>query len=168
MTIERTRNAGCLDIALEPATKHACAIFLAHFYSNTFRLTMKSTLNLSRRERQIVELLYRLEEASVADVQAAMDDPPSYSSVRAMLTELVRKHQVTFRQDGKRYLYRPKKAREKVGRNMLFGVVQNFFRGRPSDAICTLLDAHRDQLTDEEIKRIRDQIDKAERGRSHE
>ena len=125
---------------------------------------MKPTLNLSRRERQVVELLYRLEEASVADVRAAMEDPPSYSSVRAMLTELVRKHQIKFRQDGKRYLYRPKKPREKVGKSVLLGVVQNFFRGRPSDAICTLLDEQCDQLTAEDIRRIRDQIDKAERG----
>ncbi|MCA9161168.1 MAG: BlaI/MecI/CopY family transcriptional regulator, partial [Planctomycetales bacterium] len=64
-------------------------------------------LNLSRRERQLIEALFRLNEASVAQVREAIDDPPSYSSVRAMLTELVRKEQVTYRQQGKRYLYRP-------------------------------------------------------------
>ena len=119
-------------------------------------------LNLSRRERQLIEALYRLEEASVADIQRAIDDPPSYSSVRAMLTELVRKKQVTYRQDGKRYLYRPKKAREKVANGMLSNLVTNFFRGNPSDAICALLDDERTKLSADDIRRIKQQIEAAE------
>ncbi len=122
----------------------------------------KPPLNLSRRERQLIESLYRLEEASVSEVRAAIEDPPSYSSVRAMLTELVRKNQVTYRQDGKRYLYRPKAAREKVAMGMLNNLVANFFRGRPSEAICALLEAGGARLSAEDIDRIKQQIEQAE------
>lgn len=122
----------------------------------------KPPLNLSRRERQLIEALYRLEEASVADLQQGIDDPPSYSSVRAMLTELVRKKQITFRQEGKRYLYRPKVAKEKIARRMLKSLVANFFRGRPSEAICALLQENASKLTAEEIATIKQQIKQAE------
>jgi len=119
-------------------------------------------LNLSRRERQIIEALFRLGEASVAEVCGVIDDPPSYSSIRAMLTELVRKEQVTFRQEGKRYLYRPIAARTKVAKGMLANLVTNFFRDRPSDAICALLEQHGTRLTTADIQRIRQQIERAE------
>ncbi|QDV41769.1 Transcriptional repressor CopY [Stieleria neptunia] len=122
----------------------------------------KQTLNLSRRERQLIEALYRLEEASVADVRDAIDDPPSYSSVRAMLTELVRKKKIAYRRDGKRYLYRPKAAREKVAKGMLNNLVANFFRGRASEAICALLEDDATQLSAEDIVRIKEQIKQAE------
>ncbi|MEZ6133995.1 MAG: BlaI/MecI/CopY family transcriptional regulator [Pirellulaceae bacterium] len=123
---------------------------------------MASQLNLSRRERQIVEALFRLNEASVAEVQKAIDDPPNYSAVRAILTELVRKKQVKFRRDGTRYLYRPKAAREKVAKGMVKNLVANFFRGSPSEAICTLLEEHAGQLTADDIERIKQQIEQAE------
>lgn len=119
-------------------------------------------LNLSRRERQLTEALFRLGEASVAEVREAIDDPPSYSSVRAMLTELVRKEQVTFRQEGKRYLYRPKAARAKVANGMLANLVTNFFRDRPSEAICALLEQHGRRLTPDDIQCIKEQIERAE------
>lgn len=119
-------------------------------------------LNLSRRERQLIEALFRLGEASVAQVREAIDDPPSYSSVRAMLTELSRKEQVTYRQQGKRYLYRPTAARAKVAKGMLANLVANFFRGRPSEAICALLEQHAGGLTPEDIQRIKQQIERAE------
>ncbi|HBE69743.1 MAG TPA: CopY family transcriptional regulator [Planctomycetaceae bacterium] len=120
-------------------------------------------MDLSRRERQIVEALFKLGEASVSEVQDTIDDPPSYSSVRAMLTELVRKKKVTFRQDGKRYLYKPIGSREKVALRMLKGIVANFFRGRPSDAICALLEQNANNLTLEEIEEIKQKISKAEK-----
>jgi BlaI family penicillinase repressor len=123
---------------------------------------VKPPLNLSRRERQLTEALFRLGEASVAEVREAIDDPPSYSSVRAMLSELVRKEHVTFRQDGKRYLYRPKATRAKVAKGMLANLVTNFFGGRPSDAICELLEQHGRRLSPDDIQRIKQQIEQAE------
>ena len=92
----------------------------------------ESPLNNSRRERQIIEVLYRLGEASVAEVRSGLDDPPTYSTVRAMLSDLVQKNQLTFRQEGKRYLYRPKVAREKVANGLLKNLINNFFQARIS------------------------------------
>ena len=78
-----------------------------------------SSLQMGKRERQIIEALYRLGEASVAQVRAELDDPPSYSAVRAMLNLLLRKELAVVRQDGKRYLYRPAAPRHKVRRSAL-------------------------------------------------
>jgi BlaI family transcriptional regulator, penicillinase repressor len=121
----------------------------------------KSPLNHSRRERQIIEVLYRLGEASVAEVRSGMDEPPTYSTVRAMLAELVQKNQITFRQEGKRYLYRPKVAREKVANGLLKNLIKNFFQGRPSDAICAMLEEHGARLSPEDIERIQKQIEQS-------
>ena len=107
-----------------------------------------------------MEALYRLEEAGVAELRAAITDPPSYSAVRALLAELVRKKQAVFRQDGKRYVYRPKRSREAIAKKMLKGLVSNFFHGRPSEAICTLLQESR--LTEEDLERIKQHISQAE------
>lgn len=126
-------------------------------------LAKPTPLNLSRRERQLIEAIYRLEEASVSDVRAGIEDPPSYSAVRALLQELVRKKQLTFRQDGKRYLYRPKKPRDGVARRLLSNLVRNFFQGNPSEAICALLDEA--DITDEQLVAIKERIARAEEQR---
>ncbi|MCA9010059.1 MAG: BlaI/MecI/CopY family transcriptional regulator [Planctomycetaceae bacterium] len=120
-----------------------------------------SPLNISRRERQIIEVLYRLGEASVAEVLSGMDEPPTYSTVRAMLADLVKKNQITFRQDGKRYLYRPKAGRKKVASGLLRNLINNFFQGRPSDAICALLEEHGKRLSADDICRIQRKIEQA-------
>ncbi len=122
----------------------------------------RKPLDLSRRERQIVEALFKLGEAGVSEVKDNIEDPPSYSSVRAMLAELVRKNQVVYRQDGKRYLYRPVASREKVASKVLKSIVANFFRGEPSEAICALLEQNARRLTPQDIKRIKQQIAEAE------
>ncbi len=118
-------------------------------------------LNISRRERQIIEVLYRLGEASVAEVLSGMDEPPTYSTVRAMLADLVKKNQITFRQDGKRYLYRPKAGRKKVASGLLRNLINNFFQGRPSDAICAMLEEHGKRLSADDICRIQRKIEQA-------
>lgn len=120
----------------------------------------RNPLNLSRRERQLIEILYRLEEASVAKVLGELEDPPSYSSVRALLNELVRKEQLSVRQDGKRYLYRPLQARKNVAKSLLRNLVSNFFRGSSSEAICALLDDSK--LTSEQLEEIKKKIANAE------
>lgn len=122
-----------------------------------------SPLDLGKRERQIVEALYRLEEASVAQVCQALPEPPSYSTVRAMLNSLVAKRVVRFRHQGKRYLYRPVAPREKTGRTALRNLVKNFFAGEPLDAVAALLDEHADRLAPNELERIKRIIDEAEK-----
>jgi predicted transcriptional regulator len=119
-------------------------------------------LGLGKREREIVEAVYRLGEASVAQVRAALADPPGYSAVRAMLSLLVEKQVITFRQEGKRYVYRPVVAKEKVRKSALRDLVKNFFSGQPADAVAALLDGSAGKLRPEELARIKQLIDQAE------
>lgn len=118
-------------------------------------------LQLGKRERQIVETLYRLGEASVAHVRSALSDPPSYSAVRGMLNLLVEKKLVVFRQDGKRYLYRPAAPKERVGKSALKSLVRNFFGGEPVDAVAALLDGSAGKLSADDIERIQKMIREA-------
>lgn len=121
-----------------------------------------SPLEFGRRERQIVESLYRLGEASVAEVREALADPPTYSAVRGMLNLLVNKRVVRFRREGKRYLYRPVKAKQKTGRSALRNLVSTFFAGQPTDAVAALVDGWGGKLSAEDLARIRQLIDEAE------
>ena len=119
-------------------------------------------LDLGKRERQIVEALYRLGEAPVARVRAALPDPPSYSAVRAMLNVLAEKGVVTFRREGKRYLYRPSRPKEKVRRSALRDLVRTFFGGEPVDAIAALMDGSAGKLSPDDIERMKRLIADAE------
>ena len=115
--------------------------------------------DLGKRERQIVEAVYRLGEASVSDVLAEIADPPSYSSVRAMLGTLVQKDVLAYRHEGKRYLYRPVASKGKTQKSAVRRLVAGLFAGRASDAMAALLDVAGGTLTDEELDRIRQLID---------
>ena len=121
-----------------------------------------SPLDLGKRERQIVETLYRLGEASVAEVREAIADAPSYSAVRGMLNLLTEKGVVRFRQQGKRYLYRPAAPKLKTGRSALRKLVQTFFADRPGDAVAALVDGWAGKLSPEDLSRIRQLIDDAD------
>jgi BlaI family transcriptional regulator, penicillinase repressor len=122
----------------------------------------ESSLQLGKRERQIVESLYRLGEASVAQVLAELPEPPSYSAVRAMLNLLVRKQLVVARQEGKRYLYRAVAPKDKVRRSALRGLVRTFFGSAPVDAVAALLDGSAGKLSADDLRRVRDLISRAE------
>ena len=124
---------------------------------------MSKSLQLGKRERQIVEAVYRLGEASVAAVREAIGEPPSYSAVRGMLNLLVEKRVLTLRQEGKRYLYRPVASKSKVGLSALREIVRNFFGGQPSDAVAALLEGSAGRLSPEELARIKQLIDQAEK-----
>ena len=125
-------------------------------------MTDLSPLELGRRERQIVETLYRLGEASVAEVRAAISEAPSYSAVRGMLNLLAEKGVVRFRQEGKRYLYRPAAPKHRTSRSALRNLVQTFFADRPCDAVAALVDGWAGKLSQEDIARIRVLIDQAD------
>lgn len=122
----------------------------------------KGSLELGKRERQIAEAVYRLKEAAVADVLAELADPPSYSSVRAMLGLLVRKRVLKQRRDGKRYLYRPATPADQAGPTALRNVLQTFFAGEPSSAMAALLDVS-EKLSAEDLDRMKSLIDQARR-----
>jgi BlaI family penicillinase repressor len=123
---------------------------------------MSKSLQLGKRERQIVEAVYRLGEGSVAAVREALAEPPSYSAVRGMLNWLVEKRVLTLRREGKRYLYRPVAPKSKVGLSALRELVRNFFGGQPSDAVAALLDGSAGRLSAEELARIKKLIEQTE------
>ena len=123
----------------------------------------KTPKDLGGRERQLVETVHRLGEAAVADVRSNLADPPSYSSVRAMLGLLVEKGYLKVRQDGKRYLYRPAESQKKAQKSAIDRVVSTFFAGSTADAVAALLDASSKSLSDEELDRIQSLIHDAEK-----
>ena len=110
--------------------------------------------NLSRRERQIIDVIYAKGEATAAEVQEALNDPPSYSAVRALLRILEEKGHVKHRQDGPRYVFMPTQPREQASRSALQRVVQTFFEGSLTDAVAALVDAESGKLSAEELKRL--------------
>ena len=123
----------------------------------------KSHLELGRRERQIAEAVYRLGEASVSDVLEQLPDPPSYSSVRAMMGQLVTKRVLKYRRDGKRYVYRPAVPKDKASRSAMRKLFSIFFADEPSDAVAALLDVTGKDLTDEDIALMKQLIEKAQK-----
>jgi predicted transcriptional regulator len=107
-------------------------------------------IQLGRRERQIVEVLYRLGKASVAEVLADLPDPPSYSAVRGMLTLLEDKGYVRHKRDGMRYVYTPAIAPAKARQSALRQLVSTFFEGSPLAAAAALLEMSDQKLSPEE------------------
>jgi BlaI family penicillinase repressor len=118
---------------------------------------------LSRRERQIVDILYTQGRATAAEVQMALPDPPSYSAVRAMLRILEEKGHVRHEQDGPRYVYVPTVARDSAKRSAMRHMLQTFFNGSTAQAISALLDDSSAKLSDAELDRLARMIDEARR-----
>src|SRR2546421_1359185 len=109
---------------------------------------------LSRRERQIMDVLYRRESATAAEVMEGLPDPPSYSAVRAMLRILEDKGHIRHEQDGPRYIYRPTVARDNAKRSALRHILQTFFDGSAEQAISALLDESSSKLSGAELDRL--------------
>ena len=122
-----------------------------------------SLVGMSRRERQIMEILYRRGQASVSEVRAAMNDAPSYSAVRAMLRVLKDKGHMKHQAEGLKYMYRPVVNREKAKRSALKSLVDTFFNDRPDEVVAALLDVSSRRLTAEELDRMAAMIDEARR-----
>ena len=113
---------------------------------------------LSRRERQVLDVLHRLGRASAAEVRAALDDPPSDSAVRTHLRILEEKGHARHEQDGPRYVYLPTQPREVAGRNALRHALSTFFDGAPTRAVAALLDEASADLSDDDLDRLDDLI----------
>ena len=116
---------------------------------------------LSRRERQIMDAIYRLREATAQDVLEQIADPPGYSAVRALLRILETKGHVRHRRDGPRYVYSPTVPRERARTSALRQVVRTFFDGSAGAAAAALLDLSRDDLTDDELGRLEALVERA-------
>jgi predicted transcriptional regulator len=117
--------------------------------------------HLGRRERQIMDAVFELGEASVADVRANLPDPPSYSAVRTMIRHLESKRLLRHRRDGNRYVYRPTQSPETARRSALRHLLKTFFQGSPTDAVAAILDVTGEKLTDADLARIESLIDQA-------
>ncbi|MCW3053949.1 MAG: putative transcriptional regulator, partial [Chthonomonadales bacterium] len=109
---------------------------------------------LGRRERQILEALYRLGSASVNDVLAELPDPPSYSAVRTFLRILEEKGHATHTQEGAKYVYHPATPHPAVAREALYSLMETFFGGRPEQIVNTLLNDDERKLSDEDLERL--------------
>lgn len=118
-------------------------------------------LQLSRRERQIMEIIYSRGEASAADVLEVLPDPPSYSAVRAMLRLLEEKGHLKHRKDGRKYIFVPTVNPAKARRSALKNLLQTFFDGSVEKAVASLLDLNSNKLTQEDLDRLSELIDNA-------
>ena len=118
---------------------------------------------LTRRERQIMDIVYRLGEATAEDVRSRLPDPPSYSAARAMLVKLEEKGHVTHVERDLRYVYLPTVPRDEVRRSVLHRVVDIFFEGSVSQALTGLLSQSDEELPEEELKRLATLIEDARR-----
>jgi predicted transcriptional regulator len=116
---------------------------------------------LSRRERQIMEIVYRLGSATVADVLRELSDDVSYSTVRAQLRILEEKGHLLHEEKDLRYVYMPVVAREKARRSALRSVIDTFFGGSAEEMVAALLDRSATRLSAEELERLSLLIEKA-------
>lgn len=121
----------------------------------------KALSSLSRRERQIMDVLYRDGRATASEVLERIPDPPGYSAVRALLRILENKGHVRHAADGNRYVYEPRLPRERAGRPALAGVLETFFDGSAEKAVAALLDLSRHDLTDADLARLSELIEQA-------
>jgi predicted transcriptional regulator len=124
---------------------------------------MSAPGGLSRRERQIMDILYQRGKASASEVREAMEDAPSYSAVRAMLRVLEEKGHVRHQEEGLKYVYVPVVAREKAKKSAVKHVLDTFFAGSPEQIVAALLDVSESKLTREELDRMSELIEKAKR-----
>lgn len=116
---------------------------------------------LSRRERQIMEVLYRRGTATASDVQADLPDAPGYSAVRALLRILEDKGHLKHDVDGARYVYRPVVTRKKARSQALESLVETFFDGSAGMAVAALLDDAAGRLSDAELVELESRIARA-------
>lgn len=118
---------------------------------------------LTRREREIMDILYRRGRASAQEVLADLADPPSYSAVRALLRLLEEKGHAKHEQEGTRYVYAPAVARSDARRSALAHVVRTFFGGNVESAVAALVEPSRSKLSGEELDRLAALIERARR-----
>ena len=127
------------------------------------------TEDLSRRERQVMEILHRRGESTVSEIMEALPDPPTYSAVRSILRILTGKGLVGYREDGPRYVYFPERPTDKTREDVLAHVVETYFSGSTEQAVTALLRLSDARMGDADLDRLRGKIRRArqsERGRA--
>lgn len=117
--------------------------------------------HLSKRERQVMEIIYERGKATAMEIHQTLLNPPSYSAVRGMLRVLEEKGLVNHTHAGKRNLYKPTITTEKAGRSALKNLVKTFFSGSPAKAVATLLDISKTDFSESALDRLKEMIDRA-------
>jgi len=126
----------------------------------------KAPSSFSRRERQIMEVIYREGRAAATEVLEKLPDPPSYSAVRALLRILEQKGHVRHVEEGNRYVYFPTVPADRARRSAMRHLLQTFFQGSPEKAVAALIDMSRSELSETDLDRLSRLIDEArEEGR---
>jgi BlaI family transcriptional regulator, penicillinase repressor len=125
---------------------------------------MSATEKLSRREREILDVLFALgDNATAEDIRERLTDPPSYSAVRAMLVKLEAKGVIRHRAEGLRYVYSPTTSRATAQKRAVSQLMRVFFGGSPSEAAAALL--KQEDWTDNELAKLRSEIDRVRKNR---
>jgi predicted transcriptional regulator len=124
---------------------------------------MSLHINLSRRERQIMDIVYRRGSATVSEVLDDMPDAPSYSAVRAMLRKLEEKGHLTHEEHGPRYVYEATTPREEASESALERLVRTFFDGSPTKTVAALMDLSATRMSEDELDELADMIEQARR-----
>jgi BlaI family transcriptional regulator, penicillinase repressor len=120
-----------------------------------------STSPLSRREREILDILYQRGQASAAEVKDILTDPPTYSGVRAMLRVLEEKGHIKHESRGLKYVYSPVINRDKAKKSAVKHLLETFFSGAPEQVVAALLDVSSKKLTSAELDRMSLMIEQA-------
>ena len=126
-------------------------------------MARRAPLDLSRRERQILEILYRLGQASAAEVSEQMSDAPTYTTVRGLLRVLEKKGHVRHEDNGVRYVYFPVMPKTIAGTSVLAHVIRTFFNGSPADAMAALLGSS-SKVSEVELRRLTRLVERARKG----
>ncbi len=124
-------------------------------------MAKRSSIGLGRRERQIVDVVYELERATVADVRGQLPDPPSDSAVRAMLRLLEEKGHLKHKEDGPRYVYMPTVPRQQARRSALRHLLRTYFNGSTQGVMETLLDLQGADLSPKDLEQLTEMIESA-------
>src|SRR5215208_1011753 len=119
------------------------------------------TAALSRRERQVMDILHRRSEATVAEIMEELPDPPTYSAVRSVLRILGEKDLIRYKEDGPRYVYYPAQDTEAARDDVLAHVVRTYFAGSPEQAVTALLRMSDVDMGDDQVERLRETIRRA-------
>jgi len=122
-----------------------------------------TTEDLSRRERQVMEILHRRGESTVTEIMQALPDPPTYSAVRSILRILGEKKLIAHTEDGPRYVYFPSRPTDKAREDVLAHVVRTYFAGSTEQAVTALLRLSDADVDDADVARLREKIRHARR-----
>jgi predicted transcriptional regulator len=117
--------------------------------------------DLGRRERQIMDVIYRLGKASVKEVQELLPDPPSYSATRTMINLLERKGFLRHRRDGQKYVYMPTGSPQAAKQSAIKHLIKTFFQGSAAEAAAAILDSSSTKLSEAELVRLQSLIKSA-------